>query len=376
MVIEEDNDIRVSAAIVPQTEEETIFGIDLSKKQIQAVWLKIENDTTRPLFLLPTAIDPEYFTPSEVAWAYKSTFNKKSINALAEHLGELRFSVRNPIFPGTSRSGYIFTNLTIGTKIIDIDLFDRSFSETFTLFLIPPNDSEGQRLLAFMEALYAPHELKFINNESELRKALEELPCCVSDKKNHSPGEPLNLIIIGEIDAWVTGFIRRGYYYQPLSPRYVFGRTQDISGVKKTRGFIRSQQHFIRVWKTPILYTNMPVWVAQTGTRLGGRFSSPSTEDGSIPVDPHIDETRNDIVQDLAYSQILKQIGFVKALEHLHTNDAKETVKGQTPYITDGLRAVLVFSEGPVSLDEIGFLNWEKLQPISNSKIAETLTAQ
>ena len=262
-VVEEQNNTRVSAAIVPQKEEETIFGIDLSKKQIQAVWLKIENDTTRPLFLLPTAIDPEYFTPSEVAWAYKSTFNKKSIDALAGHLEALKFIARNPIVPGTARSGYIFTNLTTGTKIIDIDLFDRNFSQTYTLFLVPSIEDEGQRLLASMDTLYASHELLFISSDSELRKALEQLPCCVSDHKHHSPGEPLNLVIIGEIDAWVTGFIRRGYYYQPLKPRYVFGRIQDMSGIKKIRGYTRSQQHFIRVWKTPIVYSNMPVWVAQ-----------------------------------------------------------------------------------------------------------------
>jgi hypothetical protein len=375
-VIEEKNHVRVSAAIVPQKEEETIFGIDLSKKQIQAVWLKIKNDTIHPLFLLPTAIDPEYFTPSEVAWSYKSTFNKKSINTLAEHLGALRFSVKNPIIPGTTRSGYIFTNLTTGTKIINIDLFDRNYIQTFTFFLVSPNEKEGQRLLAFMEALYASHELIFISEESELRKALEKLPCCVSDNEHHFPGGPLNLVIIGEIDAWVTGFIRRGYYYQPLTPRYVFGRSQDISGIKKIRGYTRSQEHFIRVWKTPIVYINMPVWVVQTGTRLGGRFSRPLPEDGTIPVDPHVDGTRNDIVQDLAYSQNLKQIGFVKALEPLKTNETKQIAKVQTPYITDGLRAVMVFSKGPVSLEEIDFLDWEKLVPSSNSNGPGTLQIQ
>ena len=53
----------------------------------------------------PTAIDPEYFSPSEVAYTYKSKFSKKSLGRLVEHLEELRFPVRNPIIPGTTRSG-------------------------------------------------------------------------------------------------------------------------------------------------------------------------------------------------------------------------------------------------------------------------------
>lgn len=368
MLVEEQDDIRVSAAILPRQEERTIFGIDLAPKKIQAVWVKVENNTHHPLFLLPTATDQEYFTPAEVAWAYTSKFNKKSVGELAEHLEALRFPVRYPIVPGTAKSGYVFINLTTGTKIIDIDLLYRNFSKTFTLFLVPPDNTEGQRLLAFMDALYGSHELKRISEEPELRQALEQLPCCVTDPEQNLNGEPLNLVMIGDVDAWVTGFIRRGYYYQPLDPRYVFGRAQDMSGVKKIRGYNRPQEHFIRIWKTPIVYRHMPVWVAQASTPLGGRFSKPFKAAASIPIDPHVDETRNDIVQDLAYSQNLKEIGFVKVDTRVHSNDVASAQRGKNVYLTDGLRAVLVFSEGPISLGEIGFLNWETLAPSSAPK--------
>lgn len=363
LLVEENNDIRVSAAIVDKKEEMTIFGIDLSLKNVQAIWLKIENSTNRPLHLLPTAIDPEYFTPSEVAYTYKSKFSKKSVDRLVEHLEELRFPVRNPIIPGTTKSGYIFTNLNRGMKIVDIDLVDHNFIQTFTLFLLPPDQDEGQRTLAFEGAIYSAQDLISISNEVELRKALEQLPCCVSEEGTPSHGEPLNAVIIGKLDDWVTGFIRRGYYYQPLNSRYVFGRPQDISGIKKIRGYTSPQQHFVRIWKTPIVYSNMPVWVAQLGTFLEGRFSRVVTEDRSISYDPHIDEIRYDILQDLVYSQNLKTIGFVKGAGRPFPNDAKAYDENRPPYVTDGLRAVMVFSKGPISLEEIGFLNWEKLEP-------------
>ena len=113
----------------------------------------------------------------------------------------------------------------------------------------------------------------------------------------------------------------------------------------------------------------MPVWVAQLGTFVEGRFSRLVTEDISISFDPHIDEIRNDILQDLVYSQNLKTIGFVKGAERPYPNETKAYDKNRPRYVTDGLRAVMVFSEGPISLDEIGFINWEKLEPLSNDNL-------
>ena len=63
----EANGIRASTALVGDEEARQIFGIDLSEKNIQALWLSIENNTDRPILLLPTAIDPEYYAPLEVA---------------------------------------------------------------------------------------------------------------------------------------------------------------------------------------------------------------------------------------------------------------------------------------------------------------------
>ena len=75
----ENSGIRVSAAVVGSGEAREIFGIDLFQKNIQAVWLEIENNTDRPLILLPTALDPEYFAPLEVAYAYHKTHTVDAI---------------------------------------------------------------------------------------------------------------------------------------------------------------------------------------------------------------------------------------------------------------------------------------------------------
>ena len=49
--------------------EETrkIFDRPLYKRRIQPVWLKIENLRQTPITFLPVALDPDYYTPLEVA---------------------------------------------------------------------------------------------------------------------------------------------------------------------------------------------------------------------------------------------------------------------------------------------------------------------
>jgi hypothetical protein len=357
----ESSGILVSAAVVGTEEAREIFGIDLLQKNIQAVWLEIENNANRPLILLPTALDPDYFSPLEVAYAYHKPHAPDENAMIDEHLLTLNFPTRSPISPGSSVSGYVFTNLAKGMKVIDVDLFGRNFSKNFTFFAPNPDAEEGQRILAHMDTMFSAQELKAVVSEAALRQALENLPCCVSNVDGTTIGEPLNVVIIGEIDDWIPGFVRRGYQYQPLTPRYVFGRPQDISGQKQSRGYTRSQEHFIRIWKTPNLYNDKPVWIAQTGTRLGERFAEKAPAGVTIPLDPYVDHARNDIAQDLAYSQALIKIGYVKGSGNQQPTQANATPKGAVHYITDGLRVVLVFAQRPASLADIDFFEWERL---------------
>jgi hypothetical protein len=67
-----------------------------------------------------------------------------------------------------------------------------------------------------------------------------------------------------------------------------------------------------------------------------------------------VDEARNDIVQDVIYSQSLAKVGFVKGTGSLQTRDG-------SPYRTDGLRAVLVFGGEARSLADVDFFDWELL---------------
>jgi hypothetical protein len=96
-------------------------------------------------------------------------------------------------------------------------------------------------------------------------------------------------VIIGAIDDWTTAFVRRGYRYQLLNPRYAFGRAQDM-----------------------------------------------------------------------AYSQALLKVGFIKGSGRPQSTPAEKSSK-DVQYMTDGLRVVLVFGDRPASLEGIDFFSWERV---------------
>jgi hypothetical protein len=246
-------------------------------------------------------------------------------------------------------------------KVIDIDLLGNNFSQNFTFFVPNPESTRGQDIIDRLSRLISTVELINVETEKELRQALEQLPCCVSNESaGGPPAEPINVVIIGNLDDWTTAFIRRGYRYQELNPRYAFSRAHDISGRKLNRNYIKGRAHTIRVWHTPIRYRGKPVWIAQTSDRLGGRFAEEAPFEVTLPLNPYVDEARYHLAQDLAYSQALIKVGYVRG-SGLDQSDHTGDTSGNQNYITDGLRVVLVFGNRPRSLAGIDFFDWEQL---------------
>jgi hypothetical protein len=100
--------------------------------------------------------------------------------------------------------------------------------------------------------------------------------------------------------------------------------------------------------------------VGQTSSRLGGRFVENVPVEVTVPLNPRVDESRDDLTQDLAYSQALTKIGFIKGSGRPQSTATEEGAK-EVHYTTDGLRVVLVFGDRPASLESIDFFDWERL---------------
>ena len=84
-------------------------------------------------------------------------------------------------------------------------------------------------------------------------------------------------------------------------------------------------------------------------------------------MDPYLDDARNDLTQDLAYSQALIKIGHIRGSGKTQEPKAGES-SGEGHYSTDGLRVVLVFGDRPASLASIDFFNGKGLLTIDSGR--------
>ncbi len=144
------------------------------------------------------------------------------------------------------------------------------------------------------------------------------------------------------------------YRYSPISPLYVFGRAQDI-GLQKARSSIHLRNH-MRLWRTRYSYRGLEVYLGQISRDIGVKFNRRTFT--THVIDPDVDDTRDGLIGDLAYSQSLHATGYVRGsqrstLEETHYNLTPD------PYYSDGLRAVMLLDQRPVALDEILILDWE-----------------
>jgi len=69
--------VRVTVAVPSAEEAQQIFAFPLAGKNIQPVWLEIENNSDTGFFLYHIAMDPDIYSTGEVAWKFQSSFYSK-----------------------------------------------------------------------------------------------------------------------------------------------------------------------------------------------------------------------------------------------------------------------------------------------------------
>lgn len=390
-----DDDVRVTATVLSAEESRQIFGVNLAKKGIQPVWIRVENHDTRPYWLMYSGLDPNYFSPIEAAQVNHSIFTKSLNTKIEEHFRVLGF--RNPIASGASVSGFIYANLDEGTKVVDIRLlrFNTSgFGKTkfFTLFLPVPGIKADYYDVDF-ERLYTSSEIVDLD-EKELRIALENLPCCTTDEDGTQQGDPLDLVLIGTREVIASAFIRRGwlaaeetygkaiwktvksfllgskYLYSPVSPLYLYSRQQDRAG-QKPRQTVHQRNH-LRLWLSPMRHKGLPVWIGQISRDVGVRFTLKIWPPVTHKIDSDIDEALHALLEDMVYSQQLAKVGWVKGVGAASRSKPRHNLTGD-PYFTFGLRLVLMFEKTPPRASEnIQSFFWEESPESSMLKRLKT----
>jgi hypothetical protein len=371
-----DDEVLVTVAVPTATENQALFSANLALKEIQPIWVEVENHSDRTYYLISAATDPNYFSPNETAFAVHGGLSRSDQKKMENYFRLMSF--RNPILPHTAVSGFIFTNLDEGEKVVQIDLIASKRIKFFTFFVQIPGIRVDYQIVDF-DSLYSKEEIVELD-EAELRTALENLPCCTTNEEGTGFGDPVNLVIIGDFLDVAATFSRRGwlpaeetyssatwktinsflfgkrYRYSPVSSLYLYGRHQDLARQKPRRS-IHERNH-LRLWYSPLRFEGKPVFVGQVSRDIGVRFTTKTWPPVTHKIDPDIDEARHAIVEDLSFSQTLAKVGFVKGTGRATPYRPRQNLTGD-PYFTDGLRLVLILDKGPIPMNQIVELDWE-----------------
>jgi hypothetical protein len=373
---QEREGLRITVAVLDRGEAKRAFGVNLSKKQIQPVWLEIENKTEIPYVLMLTGLDPAYFSAREAA--YKSHFRLRPITngKMDDHFDG--FGIDPFVPPLESTSGFVFSNLKLGTKEVRVKLYGPRRVHIFEFYVPVPGFRADWHEVDW-EALYAQETLAF-QDEDALRQALKELPCCTTRRNGTGEGDPLNLVLIGNRDEIGNALIRAGwdetetltagsawrtfraffggtYKYSPMSALYVYGRPQD-AGYQKARNTIHERNH-LRLWLSPKRFRGKEVWIGTITRDIGVYFTTRAWNLTTHAIDPDVDEARSYLREDFQIAQSIERWGFVEGVGAATSEEPHRNLMN-APWWSDGLRLVLdVPDKKAVPLEEQRFFYWD-----------------
>jgi len=376
--------VEVSVVALTEAETRAAMGVDLARKGIQPVWLKICNSEDILFGIPPMVIDHDYFSPMEVAWREHGWLTPGTNARIDEYFRKSRlpFAVR----PAETVSGFVFTNLDKGVKYVSVELLGvkgRQVRHVNFLANVPDLNVDYTQLKRELQRNEQYHAGEVPNlDETTFRTWIERLPCCVLGGDRKTPGDPLNVVFVGEAPTLFPALARQGWHvtetitarstwqtisssvfgepfrYGPVSPLYFFGRQQDIA-VQKARASVNERNH-MRLWRAAVNENGSAVWVGQISRDIGVRLTTKTITTHKI--DPDVDADRWYLMQDTFYSQSLLRYGFAKGVGAATPDKPRANYTGD-PYWTDGLRLVMWLSPKPVTFLEVKSVEWESVQP-------------
>lgn len=366
-------DITVSAVVLSDDEAEQVFDAPLARKDIQLIWIEIENRGDRAMAVNFLAIDDEYFSPSEAALMARR-FGERRSDSKARFFNAQNLPL---VIDGeSSESGFVFTNHDPGAKAFEVELFGYGTSHRFEFAALIPG-FEADFVLTQPDTVYTASELMNLDIDA-LHAYIESLPCCVAGDDLETPGDPLNVVFVAEGGQLLNTLVGRGwdltetlrlrtswrsivssvfrsrYRTSPVSPLFLFDRPQDAA-FQKARRTVDERNH-MRVWRAPVNLNGVPVWVGQISRDIGVKL----TRRGFVThrIDSVVDEARGYLALDIIESGRLASFGYSTGVGVSTLDDPRYNYT-RDPYYTDGLRSVMILSDERVGFDQLVDLDWE-----------------
>jgi len=375
VVTKTNGPIIASVAVLGRQEAAKMFGLPLHKRHVQPVWLRVQNLGTNDFYFLPARLDPEYYSPAEVAYMFRKRCHPKRNRRVSELMETKRMTQFLPA--RSTNEGFVFTTLNRGAKHMWTEFLGEMDFRTleFTMFSV-------ERRFDFdrveFEKLYRPEEVRDYSVD-ELPGVLKRLPAATTDAKGKGAGDPLNLVVLGREGQFALAFGRQGWDVtetltmgnvfkligsflfnktwktSPVSPLYVFGRQQDFA-LQKARSTIHERNH-LRLWLAPFTCEGRAVFLGQISRDIGLRFTVKAPGWVTHKIDPEVDEARNYITEEMVTSGSVDQVGWVGGVGKASREEPGRNLTGD-PYFTDGQRVVLFLSGESVPPSKVHFHDW------------------
>jgi hypothetical protein len=367
--------VTVSACILQDNEARQRYGVNLARKGLQAVWLKVVNNSPDENWLLTAHLDPDYFTADEAAYLFRHHWVDKALGATQQHFRDL--AMRSRLEAGRTYEGHVLIPRTEGGRFVEVTINGNGHVRHFGFPLRTP---DGHFDFEKMNpgAIYSGQKVAQLSL-GQLRTRLEKLPPNVTNADGGAAGDPLNIVLVGEsaqimaalsecgwsfthrvdsltvrrmIGAAING---KPYLTAPVSPLYLFGRPQDLA-FQRARANI-SQRNHMRLWLAPYTVEGRPVWVGQVSRDVGVKLTRKSPTLTTHVIDPMVDEARQFLLESLLFRFRVERFGFVRASEPSLPGNPRTNLTGD-PYITDGMRMIVFIAQDPVKAEDVRNLGW------------------
>ena len=250
----------VTVAVLTGREAKTLFGVDVARRGIQPVFLRIVNRSTESLRLQMVSIDPNYFTPLEAAgvnhfsifrrlsafgaigWVFLPLLALVPLKLITAWLNNTRMDDffrehgfrLGPIAPGETAEGFVFTTLDLGTKAVHVRLTRLgNIRQTIATAMgfAKAEPAAGEPTIAAATATdffftvpvpgiaadYLDRDFASIRPAASVEPCeidtlvsrLEAMPSATMNAAQSRRGDPVNLVLIGEFETLLSGFAAR-----------------------------------------------------------------------------------------------------------------------------------------------------------------------
>ncbi|HXN51533.1 MAG TPA: LssY C-terminal domain-containing protein [Candidatus Acidoferrum sp.] len=190
-----------------------------------------------------------------------------------------------------------------------------------------------------------------------------KVPRRIADKDGN-PGDMVNFLVLGsedamqkvftaagwvKVDADVRGTVLRGiiesiskesYLTMPMSPLYLFGRSQDYGWAHAEPIKVVASRNHLRIWKAPFEIDGRTLWVGAATHDIG--FERDERNDGiTHKIDPDVDLERDYV------EKTLTSTGLVAEVTHVLPADALKEARTATggSFHSDGRVLILKLNE-------------------------------